>query len=128
MKYTKEEQEESIATLKKMLKPGDSVYSIVRTVARSGMSRTIDFYIIAKDDYTKKPRLFYLSYHIARALGYSRSDDGALKVSGCGMDMCFHVVYSLGSKLWPKGTPKPHGTRNGEPDREGGYALKSVNI
>lgn len=40
------------------------------------------------------------------------------------MDMGFHVVYALGSALWPDGTPAPHGTRNGEPDTAGGYALK----
>jgi hypothetical protein len=26
--------------------------------------------------------------------------------------------------LWPNGTDTPHGTRNGEPDTNGGYALK----
>jgi len=39
------------------------------------------------------------------------------------IDMGFHVVYNLGRTLWPEGTPEPHGTRNGEPDRDGGYAL-----
>ena len=36
----------------------------------------------------------------------------------------YHVVYNLGYTLWPKGTSKPHGTRNGEPDSDGGYALR----
>ena len=49
---------------------------------------------------------------------------GGLRVSGCGMDMGFHVVYNLGYALWPDGTPEPHGTRNGAPDSDGGYALK----
>jgi hypothetical protein len=40
------------------------------------------------------------------------------------MDMGFDLVYSLGSALWPNGTDTPHGTRNGEPDSDGGYALK----
>jgi hypothetical protein len=30
----------------------------------------------------------------------------------------------LGQKLWPNGTKKPHGARNGQPDESGGYALK----
>ena len=49
---------------------------------------------------------------------------GGLVIGGCGMDMGFHVVYNLGRAMWPDGTPDPHGTRNGEPDRDGGYALK----
>ena len=47
----------------------------------------------------------------------------ALKTQGCGMDMAFDAVYTLGSSLWPLGTPTPHSTRNGEPDTCGGYAL-----
>jgi hypothetical protein len=38
--------------------------------------------------------------------------------------MGFAAVYNLGYALWPNGTPEPHGTRNGVPDRDGGYALK----
>ena len=48
-----------------------------------------------------------------------------LVVGGCGMDMGLHVIYTLGAALWPKGTPEPHGTRNGVLDSDGGYALKS---
>ena len=110
--------------LLRFLKPGSTVYGIVRHVARSGMSRTIDFYTIAADEYGT-PHLHFLSGWIATVLGYARDDRGALKVSGCGMDMVFHVVYSTGQALWPNGTDKPHGRRNGEPDSTGGYALKS---
>lgn len=48
----------------------------------------------------------------------------AIKIGGCGMDMGFALVYELGMKLWPDGTPEPHGQRNGEPDSNGGYALR----
>jgi hypothetical protein len=34
------------------------------------------------------------------------------------------VTRNLGATLWPDGTPEPHGTHNGQPDRAGGYALK----
>lgn len=50
--------------------------------------------------------------------------NGGIKCDGCGMDMGFQLVYSLGRTLWPLGTHEPHGKRNGQPDREGGYALK----
>jgi len=107
----------AIERLKEILSPGDTVYSIIRSVSRSGMSRTIDFY--SKDH-------AYLTGLISNACGYTRDKRGALKVSGCGMDMAFAVVYDLGKALWPRGTDRPHGTRNGESDSDGGYALKSV--
>jgi len=62
--------------------------------------------------------------HVARS-GMSRTIELCVPVvGGCGMDMGFAVVYDLGLSLWPAGTPAPHGTRNGEPDSNGGYALK----
>ena len=111
------EKSEAIAKLLQMLKPGDTVCGIVRTVSRSGLSRTIDFY-------TQKD-MAYLSGYMANALDLRRAPNGALKIGGCGMDMVFNTVYNLGAVLWPNGTPEPHGTRNGEPDKDGGYALKS---
>jgi hypothetical protein len=45
-------------------------------------------------------------------------------MSGAGMDMGFELVYRLGQAMWPNGTPEPHGTRNGQPDSDGGYALE----
>lgn len=114
------EMAEAQATLRTLLNPGDTVYCVLRNVSRSGMSRHIDFYTLKEGE----PR--WLSSLMARALDYRQAERGdALKVSGCGMDMGFHVVYVLGQTLWPQGTDKPHGTRNSEPDSTGGYALKS---
>ena len=101
--------------LHKVLKPRDTVYCILRNVSRSGMSRQIDFY-------TK--RMECISRDVADLLEYQTTSNHALKVGGCGMDMGFSVVYNLGAVMWPNGTKKPHGTRNGEPDSAGGYALK----
>lgn len=56
--------------------------------------------------------------------GIRLSKDGALMLGGCGYSKPSHIGYSLGRALWPDGTPEPHGTRNGEPDSDGGYALK----
>ena len=130
--------------LREMLKPGDTVYSTVTEVSRSGMSRKIKFYVpqtelrtvdtINNADGTymsKKKRVQVirdLTWLIGRAIDYRVNDDHELIVGGCGMDMCFHVVYSLGRALWPKGTKKPHGSRNGSPDSDGGYALKSSHL
>ena len=66
-----------------------------------------------------------ITWSVCRALGetYNRKHEG-LRMQGCGMDMGFEAVYRLGYALWPDGTDKPHGTRNGEPDTDGGHALK----
>ena len=105
---------ESLEILRAWLKPGDTVFCVLRHVSRSGMMRHISF--LDKDHRC-------LDHLIGPALGYRRACEG-LKVSGCGMDMGFSVVYALGANMWPQGTPQPHGTRNGEPDSDGGYALK----
>jgi len=103
--------------LRKLLKPGDEVYTILRHVSQSGMSRNIDTVI------AKKGQIQNITNLVADACGSSKSKAGSIKIGGCGMDMGFEIVYRLGCSLWPKGTRKPHGTRNGEPDHAGGYAL-----
>lgn len=142
---------EALATLRTMLKPGDTVYCVLRHRAASGMFRVIDLVIPyrhyenvypakpadlaaypGESDYSAKPKKVFkevrirsIGYLAAKAMGDNYdSDRSGIKSSGCGMDMGFALVYSLGATIWPKGTPKPHGKRNGEPDREGGYALK----
>lgn len=113
------EQGEARRSLLEFIKPGTTVYTVLRHVSSSGMSRRIDCFVIRKN----KP--LCLTHQVAKALDYQQSKhDGALVIGGAGMDMGFHVVYSLGQALWPHGTRKPHGTRNGEPDSEGGYAIK----
>ena len=71
-------------------------------------------------------RMLCLDHLAAQLMGYRRDQkhDGGLACGGCGMDLGFHLVYSLGESLWPKGTRTPHGFRNGEPDTAGGYALR----
>lgn len=118
------EQAEARKYLKKYLRPGSTVYCVLRSVSGSGMSRRIDFYAMRKN----RPQ--WLSGYIGCLLGYSRSDKQGLLVRGCGMDMGFSVVYSLGSALYPKGFKIPKGGhgRNGDTsgyDPDGGYALQA---
>lgn len=117
MRYTNREKSESRETLLELLKPGDTVYTVLKYVSRSGMMRHIQLKIVHDGD------ICDITYHAARVLGDSIAKDGGIRVAGCGMDMGFAVVYNLGAVLWPNGTDKPHGTRNGEPDSAGGYAL-----
>ena len=118
MKVSKADRTKALENLAELLKPGDTVYTCVRHVARSGMSRDIDLYVMRDNE----PR--WISYWVSQALGYPLAKhDRGIKIGGCGMDMGFHLVYNLGRRLWPNGTPKPHGRRNGEPDSDGGFAL-----
>jgi hypothetical protein len=94
-----QERDEAIERLKTMLKPGQTVYTVLRHVSRSGMSRTIDLYT-----FDKKGNKQYLTYNAAKALDYRQNDEG-LVVGGCGMDMGFLVVYSLSRVLWRNGAP-----------------------
>lgn len=115
------EKQEARESLFRFIQPGDTIYTILRHVSASGMSRDISLVVITKDGET-----FHPNYSAAKLTGnrlVTRNGHDAIRVSGCGMDMGFHLVYSLGWSLWPKGTEKPHGTRNGEPSSDGGYAL-----
>ena len=74
------------------------IYSIVRSVSSSGLSRKIDFYVIQDNE------LIWITPGIRDILDYKQdAKTGALKVNGTGMDMCFHVVNSLGYKLHSDG-------------------------
>lgn len=107
-----------LAETKRKIKPGQKIYCTLRYVSRSGMQRRISLHTIHKGE------LIPLDYAASILTGRTLSDKGGIVCNGCGMDMGFDLVYSLGCAIWPKGTPKPHGRRNGEPDSAGGYALK----
>lgn len=102
---------------------GDAV-TIRYNYRREGEEATRDRKSLTLIETRKRPALRSISGLAADLLGYKWDDRGGLKIGGCGMDMGFHAVYGLGSMLWPNGTKKPHSSRNGEPDRAGGYALK----
>lgn len=128
-----QERAESIATLRKALKPGQTIYFVVTHVSKSGMQRSIEFYIptLTKthhdgERYRRSMTIERITWDMARVLGYRIDQkNGGIIVGGCGMDMGFHCVYNLGRYLWPKGTAKPHRMRDGQPDTDGGYALNS---
>lgn len=128
---SKQEKTEAIESLRKIVKPGDTVYTILRHVSRSGMSRSISVMVVedgAPND---------VSWLVAKAgLGrFDRNHDG-VKVQGCGMDMGFHLVYNLAWTLYGnnfecvgEGCPSndhSNGDRDYTPHKhsDGGYALR----
>jgi hypothetical protein len=93
------ERVESIERLRGIL-DGDEkpmIYTILRHVSANGMSRDISLL------YIKGNSVYHLNYSVAQALGdrlVSRNGSDAIRVHGCGMDMGFHLVYSLSSVLY----------------------------
>jgi len=93
------------------VKPGSKVYTVIRSVSSSGMSRTMSVYAVVDGD------LCNITYHTARALDYPLVDvngSRVMRVSGGGMDMGFHAVYSLSAYLF----------RDLNLDGDPGYLLK----
>lgn len=122
-----QEKQEAITILSQWVKPNDIIYTYIKSVSSSGMSRQIACYI-AYNNELGQARIKEITWHIARACELKIGSKGGLIVGGCGMDMAFSVVYNLGRTLWPNGTLEPHGRRNGEPDSCGGYALKKESL
>ena len=74
-----------------------TVYTVLRHVSQSGMSRDISLFIVEDN------RLRNITYKVAIALGEKPKDKNGrrvIRVNGCGMDMGFHLVYSLSSVLY----------------------------
>jgi hypothetical protein len=92
-KTQKAEKAESLEILRGLLPEGTKIYSISRGVAKSGLSRRIDFYAI----HDGEP--YYLTCHFSKVLGWTLTREG-LRVDGCGMDMGFYAVYCLASILF----------------------------
>lgn len=86
-------QAEAVKTLKEWgVVDGTTIYAKVVRVSASGMSRHVRLYI------SKDGEIIDISYWAAKALEWGYAGDGyreGIRVSGCGMDMLFHTVYSL---------------------------------
>lgn len=89
-----------------------TVYTILRSVSASGMTRTFSLKVI------KDGELYDITYAVSQALGEKCAVLGGhnvIKVQGVGMDMGFHLVYCLSSVLFPE-------------QERAGYELKQIHI
>lgn len=86
------------------LKPGDTVYAVLRHRSSSGMMRVIDLFVIRKNQFDGQQKPWRIGWKAAQATGltYDIKHEG-IRIGGCGMDMGFHLVYSLSSVLFPEG-------------------------
>lgn len=125
---SKSQSVEYINALREQLKPGDTVYTQLNHVSRSGLTRHIEVKIIRDN------QPLNATYQVGKALDYRIKNDG-LVVSGAGMDMGFHLIYSLSRVLFPhfecigKDCPSndhSNGDRKYSPHAhsDGGYALR----
>jgi hypothetical protein len=112
------EQDEARAELREMFPPGTTVPTILRHVSQSGMSRAIS--VIDPADAQD------VSYLVARALGEKVDQRwGGIKVTGCGMDMGFHLVYALSSVLYRAGWAC---VGEGDPNRWGSRCPSNTHV
>lgn len=102
---TKAQQAERALGLEKLrdlVPEGAQLYTILRSVSSSGMSRVISVVVVGNDGEIRN-----LDWHIDRAGLYKRTPNGAkrdgLKVRGCGMDMGYAIVYDVSSALFGDG-------------------------
>jgi hypothetical protein len=105
---TKAEKAEAFADLRKWLKPGDTVYTVLDHASRSGMSRNIRVVLMKCED--GAARDLHPNWAISTLMGWRRAKKGdGFVVGGCGMDMGFHVVHNLGYALFGEEAEKGTG-------------------
>jgi hypothetical protein len=86
------------ADLLAFITPGQTIHCILRHVAKSGMSRRISLFVIQNGE----PRNITGTAAVAMDRTLNR-DEFSIVVGGCGMDMGWHLVYSLSRCLFPDG-------------------------
>lgn len=85
----------SIATLKQWLPFGAHLFTILRSVSRSGMSREIS--VVVWTSGNVQP--IHPNFHVARVLGLRMGKRDGVIVNGAGMDMGFDLAHRLGELL-----------------------------
>jgi len=93
-----QEKEKAIKSLKKILKPGDTIFTKLNYCSSNGMTRAISLIVMRNNEPLD------ISYDAAIAMGdkLHKTHDG-ITIGGCGMDMGFALVYNLSSTLYRNG-------------------------
>lgn len=104
-------RQEQLDHLRQWYPKGSTVYTVLRHVSKSGMSRVIGLVAIDPDyaGTTNEPIVRFPNYAAATVLGMKedRQREG-VKVQGGGMDMGFHLAYNLGQVLYGDGYALKH--------------------
>ncbi len=124
-------KQEAIEHLNANIKPGDKLFTQIRHVSASGMSRDVSVYQVRDGEPIN------ISGTVAEVIGGKFNRDYcAIRVGGCGFDAGFEVVYQLSYALHGKGfecigqncpsNDHSNGDRDYTPHmhKEGGYSLR----
>lgn len=84
------DQAKALEFLRKFLRRGATIYTVLRHVSSSGTCRFIDLYVVEKNE----PIRLTWSASVMLDWTYSRQRE-ALRVNGCGIDVGFQAVYTL---------------------------------
>lgn len=96
---------EAVEWLRDVYPKGSTVYTVLRSSSRSGLSREIGIVAIRDGGTT----ILHPNYRVGIACDYRMNKQGdGLKVQGGGMDMGFAVVYDLASVLYGDGYALNH--------------------
>lgn len=128
-------QAEALENLRGWVKPGDTLFTVLRHTSTSRMKRVIQVIKINGNIVLDSGRIDcdvrYLGYNIALACGmrYDKKREGVV-ANGCGMDMGENIVMELGRALFPEGGPMELSSRRNAPEWKdktvepyGGYLL-----
>lgn len=98
MRRNKSDEQHAEEMLRRFCPAGSKIKGVVTNVARSGMSRSIRFFVVS-DGEMQEITGYICTLGIAGAV-FTRH--GA-RVPGCGMDMIFHTIHSLSYRLYNDG-------------------------
>ena len=88
-------KKEALMRLKEVLKKGDTLHTQLMHVSQSGMTRHI------KVRQLKDSKALDWTTLVSTALDWRASEKTrGIVVGGCGMDMGFHLIYTLTMKLF----------------------------
>jgi len=88
-------RQEAIEKLRENMPKGSTIFTVLRHVSTSGMSRRISVVQVKGADNVRQ-----WDYPAAKALDWKlHPKSEGIVVGGCGMDMGFHLVYTLGQVL-----------------------------
>ena len=82
------------------------IYGLVRRVSANGMNRQISFFAIdSKRRPSLPPEIVNITNYVNQILEgkdapLNSYNEPVIKVTGAGMDMVFHVIYNLSSRLF----------------------------
>ena len=108
---------ENIKELKKLIGRKHRVYTNLDHLSQSGMTRHFSCYVVHKGE------LRNVTYLVGAITGYKPNKRTyGLVVGGCGMDMGFHLIYTLSRIMYPKGfKSSSRNARNGMKPTDKGY-------